>query len=286
MEIVRIEDKNRFIKAIDLKISNFVSNFFSCYTSKKLIIHFVEEIIIKEFKKRNVFLENKYIYPEGRTRKIYYDIFDQYEKNNKAFTEVILYIHEFCNNIRHYESIVSLYFTQYINYINYYEDVYIDKKNNTVTQKFLELNYQEKYKIVSFLKTNIIFFSDYCLKNNDLNSVSIIITNLYSLLFDVRLSCNELHLVNIIIGFKSINNGIKKKKFDLNIIDNETFNSIMHGLFWLNIIIFKDELYFKDVEKQYFELLKKQKKIFKNKKSCINSKIICPNLLYKLIYKN
>ena len=60
----------------------------------------------------------------------------------------------------------------------------------------------------------------------------------------------------------------------------------MHGLFWLNIIIFKDELYFKDVEKQYFELLKKQKKIFKNKKSCINSKIICPNLLYKLIYKN
>ena len=100
MEIVGIEDKNRFIKAIDLKISNFVSNFFSCYTSKKLIIHFVEEIIIKEFKKRNVFLENKYIYPEGRTRKIYYDIFDQYEKNNKAFTEVILYIHEFCNNIR------------------------------------------------------------------------------------------------------------------------------------------------------------------------------------------
>ena len=283
MEIVGIEDKNRFIKAIDLKISNFVSNFFSCYTSKKLIIHFVEEIIIKEFKKRNVFLENKYIYPEGRTRKIYYDIFDQYEKNNKAFTEVILYIHEFCNTISHYESIVSLYFLWYSDYINYYEDGYIDKKNNTVTQKFLELNYQEKYKIVSFLKTNIIFFSDYCLKNNDLNSVSIIITNLYSLFFDVRLSCNELHLENIIEGFKSINNG---KKIDLKIINNETFNSIMHGLFWLNVIIFKDELYFKDVEKQYFILLNKQKNIFNNKKSCINSKIICPNLLHKLIFKN
>ena len=49
MEIVGIEDKNRFIKAIDLKISNFVSNFFSCYTSKKLIIHLVEEIIINKY---------------------------------------------------------------------------------------------------------------------------------------------------------------------------------------------------------------------------------------------
>ena len=49
MEIVGIEDKNRFIKAIDLKISKFVSNFFSCYTSKKLIIHLVEEIIINKY---------------------------------------------------------------------------------------------------------------------------------------------------------------------------------------------------------------------------------------------
>lgn len=278
MEIVGIEDKNRFIKAIDLKISNFVSQYFSGYTSKKLIIHFVEEIIIKEFKKRSVFLENKYIYPEGRTRKIYYDIFDQYEKNNKAFTEVILYIHELCNTISHCESIVSLYFLWYSDYINYYEDVYIDKENNLLTELFLNLNYDEKIRIVSFLKNNIILFSEYNLKKDNINLVSIIITNLYSLTFDLNLSCNNINLKNIIKGFRSVNNG---EKLNLNIKDNENFNLIVYGLFWLNNIIFSDLTYFIDIENEYF-------KYFKNKKDnkCLKKNIICPQLLYNYKYKN
>lgn len=282
MEIVGIEDKNRFIKAIDLKISNFVSQYFSGYTSKKLIIHFVEEIIIKEFKKRSVFLENKYIYPEGRTRKIYYDIFDQYEKNNKAFTEVILYIHELCNTISHCESIVSLYFLWYSDYINYYEDVYIDKENNLLTELFLNLNYDEKIRIVSFLKNNIILFSEYNLKKDNINLVSIIITNLYSLTFDLNLSCNNINLKNIIKGFRSVNNG---EKLNLNIKDNENFNLIVYGLFWLNNIIFSDLTYFIDIENEYFKYFKNKKSKKKDNK-CLKKKIICPHLLYNYKYKN
>ena len=53
----------------------------------------------------------------------------------------------------------------------------------------------------------------------------------------------------IIIGLRSINNGVE---LNLNIKDNENFNLIVCGLFWLNNIIFSDLTYFIDIEKEVY----------------------------------